>query len=240
MGAVVLHIQDGSQLDYRGPRAREALGPIGDGGGWGFLLHTTLTVDPQTAGVLGLSHHRLAVRQPARPQETKRQRKQRPRESQVWGQSVAALGVAPAGSCWVQVCDREADTFAFFAACRQPGHHFLVRATQNRRAAWGHALTEPAGGLLDLARSLPAGAQKQLELRRPPQRAPRRVTLDLAWAPVTLWPPQDERVGSEPLRLRVVRVWEPHPPADEAPIEWVLLTDVPTQDAAAALKRAPW
>jgi hypothetical protein len=45
---VVLHIQDGSQVDYRGPRARAGLGPIGDGGGWGFLLHTTLTVDPQT------------------------------------------------------------------------------------------------------------------------------------------------------------------------------------------------
>jgi hypothetical protein len=238
--AVVLHIQDGSQVDYSGPRARAGLGPIGDGGGWGFLLHTTLTVDPQTTGVLGLSHQMLAVRQPAPPQETKRQRKQRPRESEVWGQSVAALGVAPAGSCWVQVCDREADTFAFFAACQQHGHHFLVRAAQKRRAAWGPTAPAPRGGLLDLARTLPAGAQKELELRRRPQRAPRRGTLNVAWAPLTLWPPQDERVGQEPLRLWVVRVWEPQTPAGEEPIEWVLLTDVPTPDAAAARARAEW
>ena len=236
--AVVLHIQDGSQLDYSGPRARDGLGPIGDGGGWGFLLHTTLSVDPQTSAVLGLSHQVLTVRQPAPPQETKRQRKQRPRESQVWGQAVAALGAAPAGSCWVQVCDREADTFAFFAACRQHGHHFLVRAAQNRRAAVGPAGTEPTGGLLDLVRTLPAGTQQELELRRRPQRAPRRVALNVAWAPLTLWPPQDERVGQEPLQLWAVRVWEPQTPAGEEPIEWVLLTDLPTPDAAAALARA--
>jgi hypothetical protein len=238
--AVVLHIQDGSQLDYSGPRARDGLGPIGDGGGWGFLLHTTLTVDPQTCVVLGLSHQTLAVRQPAPPQESKRQRKQRPRESEVWGQSVAALGAAPAGCRWVQVCDREADTFAFFAACQQHGHHFLVRAAQNRRAALGNTAAEPMGGLLDLVRSLPAGAQKGLELRRRPQRAPRRVLLNVAWAPVTLWPPQDERVGPEPLRLWVLRVWEPQTPPGEEPIEWVLLTDVPTSGAAAALTRAEW
>lgn len=238
--AVVLHIQDGSQLDYSGPQAREGLGPIGDGGGWGFLLHTTLSVDPQTRAVLGLSHQALTVRQPAPRQETKRQRKQRPRESQAWGQSVAALGVAPAGSCWVQVCDREADTFAFFAACQQHGHHFLVRAAQNRRAALGHSSAEPASGLLDLARTLSAGAEKELELRRRPQRAPRRVRLSVAWAPVTLWSPRDERVGQGPLRLWVVRVWEPQTPAGEEPIEWVLLTDLPTPEAAEALARGEW
>jgi hypothetical protein len=238
--AVVLHIQDGSQLDYSGPGARAGLGPIGDGGGWGFLLHSTLSVDGQTGEVLGLSHQTLTVRQPAPRAERKRQRKQRPRESQVWGQSVAALGVAPARSCWVQVCDREADTFAFFAACQQHGHHFLVRAAQNRRAAVGPAVTEPAGGLLDLVHALPAGAQKELELRRRAQRAPRRVGLHVAWASVTLWPPQDERAGQAPLRLWVVRVWEPQTPAGEEPIAWVLLTDVPTPDAAAALARAEW
>jgi hypothetical protein len=238
--AVVLHIQDGSQLGYSGPQVREGLGPIGDRGGRGFLLHTTLSVDPQTAEVLGLSHQTLAVRQPAPPGESNRQRKQRPRESEVWGQAVAALGLAPAGSCWVQVCDREADTFAFFATCQQHGQHFLVRAAQNRRAAWGHTASAPCGRLLDLARCLPAGAQKELELRRRPQRAPRQVQLSVAWAPVSLWPPQDERVGAIPLRLWAVRVWEPQTPPDEEPIEWVLLTDVPTADAPAALARAAW
>lgn len=203
-------------------------------------MHTTLTVDPQAVEVLGLSHQRLAVRQPAPPEESDRQRKQRPRESQVWGQAVAALGVAPSGSCWVQVCDREADLFAFFADCRQYGHSFLVRAAQNRRAALGHTAAEPAGGLRDLVRTLPAGMQQELELRRRPQRAPRRVALNVAWAALTLWPPQDERVGQEPLRLWVVRVWEPQRPADEEPIEWVLLTDLPTPDAAAARRRAEW
>lgn len=181
---VVLHVQDGSQVDFSGPRAREGLGPIGDGGGWGFLLHTTLTVDPQKPAVLGLSQQTLAVRRPAPPQESKRQRKRRRRESEVWGQSVAALGMVPAGSRWVQVCDREADTFAFFATCQQYRHRFLVRAAQNRRAALGHAASEPGGGLLDLARSLPAGASKEVELRRRAQRVPRRVLLNVAWSPV--------------------------------------------------------
>jgi len=37
-----------------------------------------------------------------------------------------------------------------------------------------------------------------------------------------------------------MRVWEPQTPAGEEPIEWVLLTDVPTADAPAALLRAEW
>src|SRR5205823_1791897 len=62
----------------------------------------------------------------------------------------------------------------------------------------------------------------------------------VAAAPVQVQPPAGHRQDA-PLAAWVVRVWEPTPPPGlDEPLEWLLLTDVPTPDAAAAWERAAW
>jgi len=135
-----LLIQDTSELDFTHRRTADDLGPIGDGGGRGFLLHSTLAVDPAgVAEVLGLADQKLFLRQPVPVGETRTQRKQRPRESQVWAQRVAAVGSSPPGTRWIHLADRGADDFGFFAACAAANVGFLVRAYQDRRMTAGHA-----------------------------------------------------------------------------------------------------
>lgn len=47
---VRLLIHDTTELDYSGLRSITDLGPIGNGGGRGFLCHNSLAVDPQRHG----------------------------------------------------------------------------------------------------------------------------------------------------------------------------------------------
>ena len=238
---LALLIQDTSELDFTQRRTAEDLGPIGNGGGRGFLLHSTLAVDPAGEGaVLGLVDQKLFLRQPAPAGETRTQRKQRARESQVWAQSVAAVGASPAGTRWIHVADRGADDFGFFAACAAANVGFVVRGHQDRRMAAGHTATAPEDHLLAWARALPAAGQTTLEVRARPRRRRRTAKLCVACGAVTLFPPWLDREHAEPLRCWLVRVWEPDTPAGEEPIEWLLLTSAPVATWAVAVEVARW
>ena len=59
--AVVLNVQDTSELDYTGYRAKKGLGPIGRQNGQGLLQHSVLAVLPN-GRLLGLLHQRWQVR----------------------------------------------------------------------------------------------------------------------------------------------------------------------------------
>lgn len=238
---VVLMIEDTTELDFTPHRNAAGLGPIGDGGGCGLLLHSTLAVDPEGAGrVLGLAYQMVFCRRATPEHETRTQRKQRRRESQIWPQSVEQVGACVSGAQWVHVCDRYADNFEMFAACRREQVDFLIRVAQDRRVAPGHQAAEPSEHLLQWARSLPAAGRRELAVRSRPQRQARRTRLSVAFAPLTVFPPWLDRDSSTPLRCWVVRVWEASPPAEEEPIEWVLLTSVPVEEFERALTMSHW
>jgi hypothetical protein len=235
---VVLLLQDTTEVDYTHHPATAGLGPTGDGGGRGYLLQSVLAVAPEGRRVLGLAHLEPFLRAPApRRGERCSQRRGRPRESDVWARAAAALGPPPPGATWVHVGDRGADVFAFLAACRGAGADVLVRAAQDRRA---EAADGTATRVLDAARALPAAAARELGLPARPGRPARTARVAVAWAPLTVRPPADVR-GAEPLPAWVVRVWEPAPPpGGEEPLEWVLLTSVPTATVEDAWARADW
>src|SRR5512142_931187 len=128
----VLLIQDTTDLDYQAHPTTTGLGPIGSGSHQGFLLQTVLAVLPQSREVLGIAQQEPFLRQPAPKGETKRQRQERARESQVWERSIQALGSPPAGVQWIHVGDRGSDSFSFWSLCRTLGCDFVVRAAQDR------------------------------------------------------------------------------------------------------------
>jgi hypothetical protein len=238
---VVLMIEDTTKLDFTGHPATADLGPIGDGGGRGLMLHSTLAVDPAGAGdVLGLAYQMLFCREEAPPDETRIQRRHRLREFRIWVQSVRAIGESPAGSRWIHVCDRGADGFELFDACRQTHVDCVIRLAQDRRCAPGHEAATPCEGLMHWARTLPACGQQTVQLRRRPQRSPREACLSVAYSAVTLFPPWLDRSKGEPWPGWVVRVWEPATPAGEEPIEWVLLSSVPVDSSEQAMRISSW
>src|SRR5579883_1462542 len=93
--AVALIVHDTTQLDFTSHRALRGTGPIGKGGGRGFLQHNSLAILPD-GQLLGLAHQQLVLRQPAPPGETQAQRHKRRRESHLWLDGITAVGQAPA------------------------------------------------------------------------------------------------------------------------------------------------
>ena len=240
---VVLMIEDTSELNYTFHWDTEGLGPIGDGKGRGFLLHSTLAVDPAGTGeVLGLAYQMVFCRepQPQKKTETRTERMRRKRESHVWPTSVREVGASGTASRWVLVGDRGADTFETMQACQKTGSDFLIRVAQSRRAALGHKADRSTGPLLDLARALPASTSKELFIRSRPARKQRVAKLSVAFSGVTIFAPWLSGQKEGPVRCWVVRVWEQKPPPQEEPIEWVLLTSVAVKSKKTALTMTEW
>jgi hypothetical protein len=139
---------------------------------------------------------------------------------------------------WVHVADRGADMFPFFQACQATQTHFLVRAAQNRR------VEESEGEItysLMRARSWPSQASRPFEVPARHGHPGRQTQLQLSFGQMTLLPPRHEpRAGKEPLTVWVIGVWEEQAPEGEEPLEWVLLTSVPTTTLEQAWERVDW
>ena len=236
---VVLLVQDTTDIDLSHRRKISGVGQIGNERGRGFFVQTVLAVRPETREVLGCMAQEPFVRIPAPEGEQRSQRRKREeRETDVWMRQVQAIGTPESGSLWVHVGDRGADMFPFFQACRSTQTHFLVRAAQNRRVQESE---EEISYSLTQARAFPSQASRVLELPARHGHQKRSAQLQLAFGQMTLLPPRHEpRAGKEPLTVWVIRVWEEEAPEGEEPLEWVLLTSVPTTTLEQAWERVEW
>jgi hypothetical protein len=236
---VVLLVQDTTDIDLSHRRKISGVGQIGNERGRGFFVQTVLAVRPQTREVLGGIAQEPFVRIPAPQGEQRYQRRKRDeRETDVWMRQVHAIGTPEPGSLWVHVGDRGADMFEFFQTCRSTQTHFLVRAAQNRRV---QESDEEVGYALTRARSWPSQASRSFEVPARHGRKGRSTQLQLSFGQMTLLPPRLEpRASKEPLTVWVMRVWEEQAPAGEEPLEWLLLTSVPTTTLEQAWERVDW
>ena len=154
----------------------------------------------------------------------------------------------------IHLADREADDYDMFCALMRDRHRFVVRCLTNR------LLEDGSQKLHDLFAKISPTAEREVPLsRRTPRRTAilrkihparfqRSAKLVVAGAAVTLKRPKRKWQGTPPpetLTINIVRVWEPDPPADAAPIEWYLYTSEPIDTPEQQLKtvdryRARW
>src|SRR5258708_114701 len=114
----VLLIGDATECNLSSHTSIEGVGPVGQGKkGRGYYIHSVLALDASTKELLGCAYQEPFVRQPAPKLETRAQRRDRPRESQIWERSARQIGAAPVGVRWVHVGDRAADIFTFWQTC---------------------------------------------------------------------------------------------------------------------------
>ena len=225
--AVVLMVQDTTDVDLSHRRKISGVGQIGNERGRGFFVQTVLAVRPERREVLGCMAQEPFVRIPAPEGEQRSQRRKRDeRETDVWMRQVYAIGTPEKASMWVHVGDRGADMFPFFQACQATQTHFLVRAAQNRRVQESE---EEISYSLRQARSWPSQASRPFEVPARHGHPARQTQLQLSFGQMTLLPPRHEpRVSKQPMTVWVIRVWEEQAPEGEEPLEWVLLTSVPS------------
>jgi len=242
---VVLAVQDTTSLNYDAHPATRGLGPINTraDGAQGLKLHDTLALTPE--GVpLGLIDIQLWARDPKQAGRSA-QRKNLPieeKESLRWLKSfrrTAEVQRLCPETRLVNVADREADLYELFqeALADPQGPDLLIRASRTTQRKvndddelqplWEHLPGLPVAGYFSL--NIPGRGGRKA----------RTAELEMRFAPVNLEPPKRLK-GAPSVGLWAIHAVEPDPPAENEPVEWLLLTTIPTPDLEAAFERLRW
>jgi hypothetical protein len=230
-----LVIDDTTELDFGIRREIPGMGRTGNGGGWGFLLHSALMVGAESEEIFGLAAQKIRYRRPIPKKENTAQRLKRDRESELWGQVIDRVGPPPEGVRWVHVMDRGADNIEVYCHCREQHSEWVVRATQKDRK-----MLVPGGETMALdayLKTLPLAGTYELRMRargRSREHGPepaRTAQVEVRFGPLQMplpvhKSPYLKKQQPGPLTMWTVHAVEVNAPAGVEPIEWILLTSL--------------
>jgi hypothetical protein len=225
-----LLIEDTTLLDYSGHGSAAGLGVIGDGGGRGFELHSSLAVRVEAwsleqrpeGTVMGLFHQECRAPRPIAPDETRAERLSRWRKSQQWAAGIKQAGRPPEGSRWIYVADRESDIYEVIEGCQQHGVDLVIRACQDRR------LAEDAGRLKQAVAAAAVLGRTTVELRARAGQPARTAIVEVRTVRVNLdgtWRPGRRRAPLPDVGVVEIRE-NPAPEGVKEPLHWTLLTSL--------------
>ncbi len=222
-----LALGDTTELDF-GIRKRIAgLGPTGDGNGRGFFLHSSLLVSRETEEIFGLMGQELFYRKARPANETRYERVQRPRESEVWGRVIDEIGPPTANARLTHVFDRGADNFEVYGHLLLSKADWIVRASQMSRQ-----MLTPLGELRALDQyleKLPVAGSYELKVRKQKDQSARTATVEVRYGLVTMpapcfRTPWIKQCGVTSITMWVVEGYEVNAPSGVKPLRWVLYT----------------
>ncbi|GIW94791.1 MAG: IS4 family transposase [Pirellulaceae bacterium] len=244
----VVVVQDATELDLTSPEQQEAEVGYLDQPEWqGIYAHVAHAFTCQ--GVpLGTTFTKMWTRsgeeRSISSEARRKKRKTAPietKESYRWSEAfraVAAIAEKCPNTEFVCVGDSEADIYELLLEHEKtPRVQLLVRACHNRVAEddSGYMVS-----LVDLLTRAPAGLEYEVVVpereakitceKRPRRqsRPQRKATMEVRAAPVTLPPPRQHSRDRPVIRINAVLVRERDAPAGEEPVEWILLTHLPT------------
>lgn len=250
---VLLLISDTTEADFTGLESTAGLGSIGNGGGRGLLCHNVLAYDCENRSTLGLASQVIHKRRDVKKSETARQKREHPqRESRLWKRGLAGLPAVPAGQLRVNICDRGGDSFENIDFFETRGEKHCIRSKSNRKLADSDAGADDVTRRLhDLARALPRVDRRSIIVNANHGQPGRCATVAIGFSPVTIPAPRgrrgehsDQPAEAFVIHVREIRDPQDHPAKSKAkgpePLEWILLTNVPVQNAADAWERVDW
>jgi len=226
-----LLIDDTTEVEFGICRGISGLGPTGNGGGRGFLLHSALMVSAESDEIFGLAGQKIWYRKDAPKKENTAQRLARTRESELWGLVIDRIGRPPEGTQWVHVMDRGADNFEVYCHCREQGTDWVVRVTQQDRKI---VASQEEMAISRCLGTLPLAGSYELSLRARPKRPARTAKVEVRFGPLTMPPPRQKsryvkRFSPSPIPMWLVHVVETNASESVEPIEWILMTSLPVE-----------
>jgi hypothetical protein len=244
----VLVVHDSSTFAFDPNGEREGLGRVRSMG-QAFFGHFSLVVaDDGNRCPLGVTAMSTWVRADEVPAD------ERPR----WCNHVKLAAERLGDACnLVHVMDREADDYGLLAHLIEGSHRFIIRSFQDRLLV--ESSSSDAAKLAQAVAQIECTVEREAKLSRRvdkgrppvqskihPARGQRTAKLAVGAMRITLKRPRPQPSTLAPsLTLHLVRVWEPDPPADEQPIQWLLYTTDPIDSADELLRvvdryRARW
>lgn len=235
--AVVLAIQDTTDLDFSSLKQTSGLGFICQTNQQGIKVHSCFAVSG-AGEPLGLLHQYTWSRQERSGKRGERRKKATcDKESQRWLDTLTAAeqGIDEA-VCLVHVGDREADIYDLFVQPRRSNSELLIRAEHNRKVQ--HELDY----LIATIEHAPVLGQHTIELERNPERPARSATLTVRAMQVTIEVPRHHKQPKQcpPVTLNVLLVEEATPPVEGKAMRWLLLTTLPIDSFEQAWQCVVW
>jgi hypothetical protein len=235
----VLCIQDTTELDYSTKQGIAGLGPLNYESRRGLYLHPTLAVTPDRVPLGLLDLYSWArepgslgdAKDPGRPLEEK--------ESVRWIDGFArvnALAETLLDTRLTYIADREGDIYDLFveAPCPEHGADWLVRVNHQQRLLGDgrklRAVLDAAPVLTEISFDRPAAGGHKA----------RTVHQQIKAVRVTLKPPARPDRTLAPVTVTALLATETKPPADEQPLDWLLLTNLPVETPEQAIEKLSW
>lgn len=226
---------DTTELRFGG--AREELGYLtrADCQSRGLFAHVGLAIDLANGEPLGVVHLETMIRR--KPKARKNAHGALDNESLRWHRGAAAVhGQIPDAIC---VMDREADIFTLVTEMSNRSQSFVIRASHMNRLTEDGPLWEQLDEtelITTREIDLPERTARTRESARKkyPPRSAHRATLELRSRRVKLMPPKTWKAAhaaAVSVEVQLVHVIERNPPAGDAPIEWLLFTNLPAVTA---------
>jgi hypothetical protein len=142
----------------------------------------------------------------------------------------------------VNVSDRGSDTFEYMESQIKDGRKFCLRSKSSRNIEVSTGEGRQRAKLHEWARSLPGLGHQTVAVSQNNGQPGREALVRVAAGAVRILPPHAHRGehGSEPLSVWVVHVRELTPPPGAQALEWIVLTNVPTDGFERACERVAW
>jgi hypothetical protein len=133
----------------------------------------------------------------------------------------------------VHIGDRESDIYELFCLAEELGTRFLVRTCVDRLAGdGGHTIAD------EMAEVRVRGLHR-IEFRD--ERGQRcEATLEIRYRRIGVLPPIGKQKLYPPLELTVLHAQEREAPANRAPLQWKLITNLPIRSKAEAIEKIDW
>src|SRR5271169_51160 len=227
-----LVISDTTETHFSGVQV-QGLGPTGDGGGRGFLLHSALMVRADGEEIAGLAGQVIRYRRKVKKEISGAKRLQRKdRESVIWGQVIDQVGSAPPGARFIHVFDRGGDQFELYCRVSLTHAGWVGRAAQLRRK-----IRTPQGTEMKLSaylEQLPLAGMYTVELPANMGQPAREATMEVRFAPLIVPRPKHASAWVKKSGIREIAMWvvearEINPPKGVQAARWVLLTSEPVE-----------
>lgn len=252
----VLAIQDTTYLDYTHHPRTQGLGKLTRPSKtrpplMGLVLHNTLAVT--AAGeCLGLLNQKIYRRSDEDLNKTQNNKK-RPiekKESYRWIEVVKQVNsTLLQASNIVYVCDREGDIFEFFSeVAQQSQSNFLVRAAKDRligeRYSYHSSTQNKNTTLWQFMQTQEVLGSIEINIPKRSQQAKRTALCEVRVSLASIPPPYrlPEARSKDLLKINIYVIWikEVGQTTGVDPIEWMLLTNIPTHSLEEACEKMSW
>lgn len=238
---VLLAVQDTMSVNYEGHRKTEGLGYNCEQTR-GLNVHSCLAVTPEGIPIGLLAQSVITREKRADNSRTKSSKRFRPiaeKESSRWLETMdIAAAHAPKQAELIHIADREGDIYELYAQAVRTGQKFVIRAIHDRLSTENEHIKSVLDKEMPVGRiyvTVPANRREKMKERE--------AVLEIRFKAFDVKKPKIRSKDTElesSLTLFLVSLKEETSPEGTAPLEWLLMTNLPLESAADAMKAAEY